>query len=493
MLTWGGWAPQFTYFSYVSAFTQHLMGEWNTSTFGGLYRKDNERGKMAWDWGYTYMLKNLVDIIYNTEGKPEYDNLRSIARIFKVYAFMVLTDLYGDIPYFEGAQGHVGNISQPQYDKQEAIYKDFLKELAEIEATLGEDGGLVTGDIIYNGDIDKWKRFANSLRLRVAMRIVYAEPGLAKDEVFKLLLSPAGFILPGEDALIKYMDINSWEGTELRRNALAQSWRSRDPHPNQTICATFFNHLKNTGDPRIFRLTRCYYDLPAAENDPWGRIDITDEMLTLYPDSSYFQPVLPGYTKWQNWPMQYYSTVAGAYVNISCRPQVSNDFLKGSSPGILMTYAEVQLLLAEAEIRWSELFSGETAAEEYYTGGVTAAMNLLLKWGVKPYSANEISAYLVATPFPAGKEEQIRAINEQLWILHFNNPPEAWANVRRSHYPELKPSRDYGVITEMSDIIPTRLCYPNDESAYNGENQKAAFERMDGTDNWNARVWWNQK
>jgi hypothetical protein len=158
-----------------------------------------------------------------------------------------------------------------------------------------------------------------------------------------------------------------------------------------------------------------------------------------------------------------------------------------------MTCAEVQFLLAEAKVRWSDLFSSKTTAEEYYTSGVTEAMNLLLKWGVKPYSSNEISDYLVANPFPSGKEEQIRAVNEQLWILHFNNPPEAWANVRRSHYPELKSSRDYGVITEMSDIIPARLCYPNDESAYNGENQKAAFDRMGGSDNWNVRVWWDKK
>lgn len=494
LFTWGGVSPNYTYFAYVSSFTQHLQGEWNTTNYGGLYKKENGVSKLAWDQIYSYSLKNLVDILYNTEGDPSYDNIRSITRILKVYNFMLLTDMYGDIPYFEGAKGYAEDISMPAYDSQEVIYKDFLKELKEAEMTLNVEGGLVTGDIMYKGDIEKWKRLANSLRLRVAMRMVYAEPELAKNEVLEVLLTPSGLLSgAADDALIQYLDINSWEGNEFRRNALAQSWRSRETYPNQFICSVFWNYLKDTDDPRLFRIARCYEDTPGAENDPFSRIDLTEEILNLK-GWSFYQPVEPGYFWYNKWPSGYTSPLAGnRFQAKGCRPQVSNDFLKGSSPGVLMTYAEVQLLLAEVAARWPEIAADGATAEECYEKGVAAAINFLLKYGVKAYESSEISDYLATNPLPTATEDRLKVINEQLWILHFNNPPEAWANVRRSHYPELKPSGDYGVITFQSNIIPTRLNYPLEESSYNKASQSVALEAMGGTDDWNARVWWDKK
>ena len=498
LLTWGGMAPLETYLCYHSPFVQHLEGGWLSYNHGGQYRKANQWSKLTWDWGYCYSLKNLVDMLDNTKDKPEYHNLHQITRILKVWQYMILTDTYGDIPYFEGAQGYTQDISKAKYDSQEDIYYDFLKELTEAESNLNEDGGSVTGDIVYSGNVDKWKRFANSLRLRVAMRMAYANPQKAKNEIMELLLSEAGFMLKGEDALIPYMDIKAemYSRTEFRRNALAQFWRESEntSHPMVGICAPFFNHMKETHDPRIFRIARCYsWQNTIAAGDPFARPDLTDEILALAPDSSMFNPVLPGRNFYQPWPGGYESTVSGRYESIGLRPMISNDFLKYDSPGILMTRAEVQLLLAEAEVRWPDVFSGEISASEYYENGVTEAMNLLLKWGVESYESNEISDYFAANPFPSIQESQIRVINEQLWILHFNNPPEAYANWRRTRYPVLKPSNDpeYGAVTHDSQTIPTRLCYPYDEIAYNNENMKDALERMGGTDNWNYRVWFD--
>ncbi len=494
LLTWGDWAPCYTYFAYVSSFTQHLQGEWNATNYGGLYLKADNVSKLAWDRIYSYSLKNLVDILYQTEGgDASYDNIRSAARIMKVYNYMILTDLYGDIPYFEGAKGYSEDISSPAYDSQEVIYKDFLKELKEAEITLNENGGLLTGDIMYNGNIDKWKRLANSLRLRIAMRMVYADPELAKNEVSEVMRTSSGlFSGANDDALIEYLDINSWDGGEFRRNALAQSWRSRDTFPGQFLCSVFWNHLKDTNDPRLFRIARCYEDTPGAENDPFSRIDITEEMMSLRGWDLY-QPCEPGWFWYDRWPSGYTSPLAGyRWQAKGCRPQLNNVFLKGNTPGVLMTYAEVQLLLAEAKSRWPELALNGTA-EDYYSEGVTASMNFLLKYGVKAYETNEISGYLAANPFPEEQENRIKAVNEQLWILHFNNPPEAWANVRRSHYPALKPSGYYGAVTSQSQIIPTRLNYPLEESSYNKASQSVALEDMGGIDDWNARVWWDKK
>jgi hypothetical protein len=488
--SWGDWGPNFTYFSYISSFTQHLQGEWNNVQFGGQYRRDNERTKILWDNTYQSSIKNIEDVLSTTDGEPQFRNVRAIVRIMRVYYFMILTDIYGDIPYSEGGKGYVDRNPTPAYDLQENIYKDFLKELKEAENELSADGGIVTGDIMYEGDINKWKRLANSLRLRTSMRLVYVDPALAKSEVADVLSAASGLMNSSENALVKYLDINSWEGTEIRRNALAQSWRSRETYPNQFICSVFWNYLKNTEDPRLFRLARCYEEIPAAENNPFARVDLTDEILTLM-GWNLFQPCEPGWFWYSRWPSGYMSPTTNSWIAKACRPQVSNDFLRGDVPGVIFTYAETQFLLAEAAVRWPELITA--SPENLYNNGVASAMNFLLNYKVKAYANDEISNYLTKNPFPSETEQRLKAINEQLWILHFNNPPEAYSNWRRSGYPELKPSKEYGAVTIESQEIPRRLNYPLDEARYNKEELDKALQRIGGFDNWNAKVWWDKK
>ena len=131
--------------------------------------------------------------------------------------------MYGDCPYFEAGKGFITGNVKPAYDKQELIYKDFLKELGEAADALTASGDKVTGDIIFQGNIDKWKRFANSLHLRYAMRIVNADPELAKAEAIKAVGQEAGLMQSAaDDALIAYTDIQDWASNEFRRNGLAQ-------------------------------------------------------------------------------------------------------------------------------------------------------------------------------------------------------------------------------------------------------------------------------
>ncbi|MDR1682946.1 MAG: SusD/RagB family nutrient-binding outer membrane lipoprotein [Candidatus Symbiothrix sp.] len=495
LVSWSNMTPAYTMFAYLSPFVQHFQGEWNASNYGGLYKKNDQVSKLLWDRSYTYAIKNLEDILYKTEGEASWSNVRQLARILRVWYFMILTDTYGDVPYFQGGKGYTQDISMPAYDSQELIYKDFLKELKEAELALNSDGGLITGDIIYNGDIDRWKRFANSLRLRLALRTVYAAPDLAKSTVEEILANPVGLLLSADDdALVKYMEINESSNKEFRRNALAQSWRPTNPNDeptSQIISSVFFNYMMTTGDPRLLRIARCYAN-PKNALDPQDRIDITDEVVEQGMD--FFLPVDPGFFWYSPWPSKGFdSKLAGVYVRANLRPQINNAFLKGVSPGVFMTYAETQLLMAEVVSRWEDLTPTGASPENYYETGVAAAMNFLLKYGVHAYAGNEIADYLAANPLPWQPEGRLKAINEQLWILHFNNPPEAFANQRRSGYPELKSSREYGAITFQSETIPRRLCYPLEESAYNREAIGVALEKMGGFDDWNAKVWWDKK
>jgi len=474
MLTGGDWLTLEPYNYYYSSFIQHMQGDWNVTNWGGQYRRNNSTMSQPWTRIYGMSIKNLVDILEKTKGDKSYTNVRSVARIFRVYYSMILTDMYGDIPYAEAGKGYYEDIASPSYNKQEVIYNDFLKEMKEVEAALSADGGAITGDVVYNGNITKWKRFANSLRLRAAMRLTKVNPEKALQEVIDILSLPSGLLTANDNALIAYEDIFDWDATEMRRNGMSQIWRGREAFPTPFICSTLWNYLRDSDDPRLFRIGRTYDETASASNNPFGRIDLTEEMMELR-GIGQFQPSNPGYYWYEKWPSNYRSALTGQNEDKSCRPQINNAFLKGDAPGVLMTYAEIQFLLSEAKVRWGGQISGTATAEEYYKNGVAAAMKLLSEYDIAAIPDAEITGYLTANPFPAAKEDQLKAINEQLWILHLTNAPEAFSNWRRSGYPVLKSSYEYGAVTIESQTIPRRLNYPLTEASYNREAYNAAL------------------
>ena len=492
LLTFGDFEGVESNTIYLSGMIQQLQGEWNTTNYGGQYRNSNTQLEKTWNRVYQNSLKNTIDIIDKTENKSEYENVRAVARIFRVYYSMILTDLYGDIPYSEAGLGYINGIVKPKYDKQEDIYNDFLKELTEARKDLNPDGLAITGDIIYNGNIAKWKTFANSLRLRVAMRLVKVNPELAKSEVSNILKTDAGtFKSSAEDAIVKYENFFDWDVNEFRRNGVSQFWRGRGAYPEQFICSVFWDMLKNTKDPRLFLFGRSYYDDSA--NDPFNRTDLTDEILK-GAGIGMFQPSRPGFFWWDNWPSGYYSNTLKKWIDKATRPQVNSFFLRGDNPGILISYAESELLLSEANVRWGATLGDPVGAEQHYRNGVTAAMNILSYLdNSATVSSDKIEAFLSANPFPADSESRIKAINEQLWIIYFTNSTEGFANWRRSGYPELKPAKDYGAVTIDSQTIPRRFTYPINEATINKDAYQQAVEDMGGKESWENRVWWDKK
>lgn len=489
--TWGDWLINEVPDTYFAAFVQQLQGDWSTTTYGGKYTLYNNLSEQFWNRVYSRPLLNAVDLIHRTEGDSLYLNVRSITRIMRVYYSMLLTDMFGNVPYFDAGKGYIDGNFNPAYDSQELIYKDFLKELKESGESFSENGGTVTGDVIYNGDLAKWRRFANSLRLRTAMRLVKVEPELAKETLIDILNSEDGLMLLNEDALVPYtIDVNDWDAEEFRRNGLSQVWRTRDTYPTTYFCSVFFNQLKDTKDPRLFVLARLYDE---SDSDPFKRKDITDLVLT-EKDTSWFQPVLPGFFWYDSYPNGYWSTTNQAWYQKELRPQINRAFLRGNTPGVLMSYAETEYLLSEAVVRWGSELPNTLTPRQHYMKGVIASMQFLANYEkTNLISTTQISAYLAANPFPNDAESQIKMINEQLWILHINNAPEAYANWRRSGYPQLKPASEYGAVTINSTEIPRRLQYPIFESTYNKAEYDKQIQLMDGTDNWNYRIWWDKE
>ncbi len=502
--TYGDLGEVEIYRNYHYGFTQQLMGCWNTTNYGGHHTIDNNEMCRIWTSFYPNAVKNLVDGIYRTSEDASKNNINAALRIYRVYMMSLITDVYGDCPYSEAGLGFLDEKYNPRYDTQEEIYSDFFVELKAAASQLSSAGDRLTGDIIFGGDINKWKKLANSLRMRYAMRISNVAPDKARIEFEDALNSDGGIMTSaGDDALIKYMDIAFSFGQEsysdYRGNAMSQLWFGNDPANNPSyICSTFFNQLKDTNDPRCYQVCRFYYDGLMSATKPDGRIDLTDEILS---KGIKMEPCDPGTYSWDNWPAGYKSDILSemAANNPSIdpnmarevRPKLASAFLKGDCPGVVMTYAEVSFLLAEATLNgWVT----NDNAESYYKKGVRAAMDFLSdNYDTEKVSTEEFENYMAANPFGYTTEQKRVNINTQAWIHHFTNPNECWANLRRSGFPRLKSPEAYGQGAYLTGgvEIPVRLCYPVLESSYNKQGYDEALDRMGGSNSWNIPLWWD--
>lgn len=504
--TYGDLSMMEIYRNYHYAFTQQLMGCWNTTNYGGRHTLDNNEMSRIWTSFYTQSLKNIIDAQYRTAEDAEKVNINSVLRIYRVYLMSIITDTYGDAPFSEAGLGFLEGKFNPKYDKQEDIYNAFFLELEDAINKIDPTKDKVTGDLIYAGDVTKWQQLANSLRLRFAMRISNVNPTKAQTEFENALAANGGVITDASsDALIKYMTIAFSFGQEAysdyRGNSLSQLLFGNDPANNPSyLCSTFFNQLYNSGDPRTFKISRCYYDGLMSATSPDNRVDITQEMIE---KGIAFSPRDPGAYSWEPWPTGYDSDICKelavnnpsvtATMAREVEPKLANNFLKSDNPGVVMTSAEVKFLMAEATVKkWNV---GSALAEDLYKQGVRAAMDFLTdNYGCTATTDAEFDAFIQGRgTFGHTDNQKLEAINTQAWILHFTNPAECWANVRRSGYPKLKSPAEYGFGQYLTGgtEIPVRLCYPVLESSYNKKSYNEAIERMGGTDNWHSLLWWD--
>ena len=504
--TYGDLSMMEIYRNYHYAFTQQLMGCWNTTNYGGRHTLDNNEMSRIWTSFYTQSLKNIIDAQYRTAEDAEKVNINSVLRIYRVYLMSIITDTYGDAPFSEAGLGFLEGKFNPKYDKQEDIYNAFFLELEDAINKIDPTKDKVTGDLIYAGDVTKWQQLANSLRLRFAMRISNVNPTKAQTEFENALAANGGVITDASsDALIKYMTIAFSFGQEAysdyRGNSLSQLLFGNDPANNPSyLCSTFFNQLYNSGDPRTFKISRWYYDGLMSATSPDNRVDITQEMIEKGID---FSPRDPGSYSWEPWPTGYDSDICKelavnnpsvtATMAREVEPKLANNFLKSDNPGVVMTSAEVKFLMAEATVKkWNV---GSALAEDLYKQGVRAAMDFLTdNYGCTATTDAEFDAFIQGRgTFGHTDNQKLEAINTQAWILHFTNPAECWANVRRSGYPKLKSPAEYGFGQYLTGgtEIPVRLCYPVLESSYNKKSYNEAIERMGGTDNWHSLLWWD--
>lgn len=422
--------------------------------------------------GTTGAVIEIEQVIDAVSEDPANVNKLAVARIWRAYIFHRLTDLYGDIPYSQAGEALTKKNYTPTYDKQADIYADMFKELEEAINSFdaSKPTTFATADLIYGGDINKWKKFGYSLMLRLGMHLSSraATEALAQTWVEKAI---AGGSLITEDADIA--SIGYVDGTiTTSRNFVASGLLSNDyitPGGDNVeggkFAQTLISHLKDTHDPRL--------NVIAIVWVPNGGSFVADTATAL-------QKGMPN-AAFNSFPADF---------NSYSEPN-PNTILKYSAPYLVFTPAEVNLLLAEAAVRgW---YSGATA-EALYNKAVTSAMKQWSLFGNAGIIADaKIAAYLARNPYDAtaSEEGQIEQIQTQKWVsLVFEDEYEIFASWRRTGYPALTPTNYPGNLT--GGQIPRRFVIPDSEGIYNAKNFIDARDRQGGTNTLSSYVWWDK-
>lgn len=407
----------------------------------------------------------LTDVVTKTKDNPDRSNLYNMARIMKAYVFSVITDTYGDVPYTEAGLGYLEGNYLPAYDNNETIYTDLLKELSEATAALDASKTIETNDLFYKGDISAWKRLGYSLLLRIGMRYTKADAATAQQYVTTafnggVMTSIADNAMIKFNSTFNHPSAGTYQGTE---------------RANFYLGKPFVDYLQSTSDPRL-AVIAVKYEFPA---NPLATVGAEDT-------NPLDQQGMPfGYSEATidqdpNYPGK--SGAAWKYSQLNRRTVAKIDI-----PEFFITYAQTQLLLAEAAERgW---ITGDPAT--YYEAGVRGHMDQMAQYDpTAAISVADEDAYMLANPFdPANALEQI---NTQYWVASFQNGSEAWSNFRRSGYPALTPNPYPSADPSVAGGFIHRLVYPSREKTVNADNYNAAVTRMGGQDNLAARLFWDK-
>jgi hypothetical protein len=391
----------------------------------------------------TYLI-NTSEIIRLTATDPNLSNQHHMARIWRAWLFHQLTDAYGDIPYTDALKDVSEMVLQPKYDTQESIYKDLLKELKEAEAALATTADKISygnADLLMKGNVELWQRFANSLRLRLAIRIRFVEPELARQIVQELQNSP---VLETNSQNVKLATVN--DGNTANVN---QFFTKNQTSPNNMVVSfTLTENLKKYEDPRI-----SVFATPSP-----------------IPEAGY-----------RGVPMQLAGTEGNRYSSDSTA-RMAASFLQPIMTLFVMTAAEVYFLKAEAAL--AGLTSDD--AQELYALGIRASME---QYGV---AAADITSFLAGNggTLMGTDEEKLEQIIVQKWIAIYYNSNEGWAEFRRTGYPRIWTGGNLG---DTEGQIPRRLTYPYDEFFRNQANVTEAANRLPGGDLLTSKIWWDKK
>ncbi|WP_215225939.1 SusD/RagB family nutrient-binding outer membrane lipoprotein [Echinicola shivajiensis] len=391
-------------------------------------------GGSLWDNIYTeslYELKEAKEILKSREVSaaltPERDNKLAMISIMEVYAYQYLVDNFGAIPYTEALD--INNVT-PVYDEGEYVYNAIIDSLDMAIANLDANapGFSSSTDILYSGDIAAWQKFANSIKLKIGMRLADSNPSLASTLVSEAV--QAGVFESNED------------------NAV-YAFSTSQPYTNP-----IYDYFEVDSRASDFVVTQFFIDMLEGVNDP--RMDV-------YFDDN----IAGGYVGGE------YGASGNAYAELT---HLNELFWKADLPGTILDYSLVSFLMAEAVER--NFISGSAA--EHYENGIRASFEA---WGLTDvqatlYIAQPSVNYLTA----AGDYKE--KIGKQKYIALFDQGHEAWTEARRLDAPQLLTAISNGVEN------PKRLIFPTNEPLINTTNYNAASQALGG-DKTSSAIFWD--
>ncbi|WP_335967273.1 SusD/RagB family nutrient-binding outer membrane lipoprotein [Galbibacter sp. PAP.153] len=447
---------------YDAAIVQQIVTPNSGILTGGNHNQDNRFASAeVWDDYYETVIKHTGDLISTLNERPEHSNLYNMTRIIQAYAFMVLTDSYGDIPYFDAGAGFSSQILLPKYDAQSEIYKDLINQVKDAVSSLNSSAEEVDGEILYSGDINKWKRLGNSLLLRLGMHLTKVDNSLAMQTVQDAFAN--GVMQANVDNYVIRHDNNF-------TNPIGNFLNGSEAN-NFYLVDTFVNFLADTNDPRLTSIAVRYVGAKSGTEQ-------TEDNASIEPDEQIGMPM--GH---DNSSIGQAVSEAGIESFYAFSQVDRTRMVKINAPMYLITYAQTSLLLAEAATYgW---ISGSSST--YFENGVRAHMELMAEYDEDAaIASDEIDQYLMENPFNGSLEQ----IYNQYWVVSFLNGPEAYANFRRTGFPQLVPNPYPG--QDITGDFIRRVTYPSSELAVNKENVDEAVARM-GPDNLDTRVWWDKE
>ena len=439
-------------------------------------------------------IRELEKRFASYEDSPATTNMKAMLKILLAMKTFKVTDLFGDIPFNEAGYGFQDvNLLRPKYDSQREIYLNLLDDLAWADENINDTAAIVEPfttfrqfDKLFNGDLSKWRKMANSLRLRHAMRMAEVEPGLA-GEIIKDIVENDRPVFLGYDFITPvYESVCLWPAAIGFRNE-SVSWSFRE-HKNlrmgSNVWHQFSYHDSTDGsgifDPRAY----IFFETDnASEWKPYPQFpDITTPSEGGIPYDSHRDAVGAYQIKGETCiysPFNYFVVTDGDYM-----------------PIILYTGAETHFLLAEAYFRGIGVAMDQDQADIEYMNGINSSVEWWMSVAENsrlPLSRqafpdmieipSDLDASSVLMRFGSWNaetdEEKLRFIYTQWWLDAFRQPWEAYALARRT-----------GMTPREGDpIAHFRLPYPPSEVEYNSDNCAQAIANQGG-DSPDVKIWW---
>lgn len=382
-------------------------------------------------WTYLYNVAMDLKDMENKATASGEEVYVGVSKLLQAYTFSVLTDLYGDIPFTDAMQSRK-NIA-PAYDTQASIYPKLITMIEEGIASVKSGKGTIssTADVVYGGDVTKWEKFGNSLKLRLLNHLSKKDASAAATF---LATNPVLIDTYSDNAKVPFGTVASNANPIYQFDVLSG-------RKDQAVASTIVDKMTTLSDPRLK-----HYFAPVENgslagqyigNAPGNNTDDSGKTL--------------------------YSRVGSAYASVN-------------SPVMLISAAEVNFVKAEVYHRASNSSAAQTAYE-------TAITQDFLALGL---ASSDVTTYLANTS--VGYDGTLQRIMEQKWITMFQAPYESWVDWRRTGYPSLSPSTN----NRTSGVIPRRLPYPTVEINTNGTNLAAGPGIPVPYVTLLTKVWWDQ-